>query len=378
MATADVCDFDGYNVQFFDAIFKNDLDSATLLATTGEVDLDATNIQHKTALFLAIEHENIPMVEKLISLGADINKPSYCGSQCYFETPVVTAARMERLDLVDLFIENKCELEGNGLKEGKTALQWAATYGDITMAKLLLSKGADVNWIGPFFHTALHYATLGDHPDMVKWLLEKGAEIGVNGDGRSPLHIAAVRGNLVIVKHLVKHKCELDTVDQFSFTPFSLACLRGHFPIVKHFMDNCSPGTELNLNDGLLRAAECGHLKVMELLLGHNADVNTLNKSGESPLSIASRSQLSAVSLLLENGAKLNVVDRRGYTPLQHAVLREKIDIATTLIRHGSYLHTMSPMVDSPLQMSVLVANARLVKCFLEGGCHLHLEKWFR
>ena len=380
MASPDVCEFEDDNLEdnFFGAIFKNDIDTATMLATVGQVDLNATNVQHKTPLFLAIEHENIPMVQMLINFGADINKPSYCGTQCYFETPVVTSARMERIDLVEMFLEHECELEGSGLKEGKTALQWAASYGDITMAKLLLDKGADINWIGPYFQTVLHYATLGDHPDMVKWILEKGAEIGVNGDGRSPLHIAAVRGNTAIVKHLIKHKCELDTIDKFNFSPFSLACLRGHFSIVKHFMDNSSPGTDLNLNDGLLRSAECGHLEVIEYLLSHNADVNTLNSLGESPLSIASRGQYISVQLLLQNGAKLNVVDKRGYTPLQHAVLREQIDIATTLIRHGAYLHTHCATVDSPLQMSVLVANARLVRCLLEAGCHLSLEKWFR
>ena len=380
MASADVCEFDEGTAEddFFDAIFKNDLDAATVLATVCEVDLNATNIQHKTPLFLAIEHENIPIVQMLINFGADINKPSYCGTQCYFETPVVTAARMERMDIVEMMLEQHCELEGRGLKEGKSALQWAASYGDITLARLLLDKGADINWIGPYFQTALHYATLGDHPDMVKWLLEKGAEIGVNGDGRSPLHIAAVRGNSTIAKHLIKHKCELDTMDKFNFSPFSLACLRGHFSIIKHFMDNSTPGTDLDLNDGLLRSAECGHVEVIEYLLNHNADVNALNPLGESPLSIAARGQYISVQLLLQNGAKLNVVDNRGYTPLQHAVLREQIDIATTLIRHGAYLHTYSATVDSPLQMSVLVANARLVKCLLEAGCHLSIEKWFR
>ena len=362
----------------FGAIFRNDLDTLTVLASQGEVNLDATNSAYKTPLFLAIEHENIPMVHTLIEYGADINKSSYCGTYCYYETPVVTAARTQRVDLIELFLEKGCELEDSGMKEGKTALQWAATYGDIPTAELLYDKGADINWIGPYFHTALHYATIADQPQMVKWLLEKGAEIGVNGDGRTALHIASVRGNFAVVKHLIKHKCELDTVDKFNFTPFSLACLRGHFSIIKHFMDSASPGTDLDLDDGLLRAAECGHLNVIEYLLKNNACVNAANNLGETPLSIAARGQFVSTQVLLQNGAKINVVDKRGYTPLQHAVLREQIDIATTLIRHGAYLHTYSPTVDSPLQMSVLVANARLVKCLLEAGCSLVKEKWFR
>ena len=62
MASPDVCEFEDDNLEdnFFDAIFKNDIDTATMLATVGQVDLNATNVQHKTPLFLAIEHENIP------------------------------------------------------------------------------------------------------------------------------------------------------------------------------------------------------------------------------------------------------------------------------------------------------------------------------
>ena len=50
---------------------------------------------------------------------------------------------------------------------GKTALQWAATYGDVDMAGLLLAHGADINWVGPYFHTALHYAATADQSHMV-------------------------------------------------------------------------------------------------------------------------------------------------------------------------------------------------------------------
>ncbi len=361
----------------FESVRKNDTHSVALLASMPGVDINRTNSTHKTPLYFALERENKAMVKLLFNHDADVNVASYCSAHCAFETPIVTAARMQRKDLVELILNENCELECVGSKEGKSALQWAATYGDIPMAKLLVSNGADVNWIGPYFHTALHYATLSDKPDMVLWLLEHGSDISINGDGRTPLHVGAVRGNLSIVKHLIKHKCEIDVRDNFNFTPFSLACLRGHFTIIKYLMEHADPGTEFNMNDGLHRAAELGHLAVLKFLLSKGAQVNSINSLGESALAIAVRGQFQSVQLLLENGAGINLVDKRGYTPLQHAVLREQIDIATTLIQHGAYLHTNSPTVESPLQICCTISNPTLVKCLLDAGCDLTKESWF-
>ena len=361
----------------FEAVRRNDTHTVSVLANMPGVDINRTNSAHKTPLYFALERENKPMIKLLLNNDADVNVASYCSAHCSFETPIVTAARIQRKDLVEILLNEGCELERVGSKEGKSALQWAATYGDIAMAKMLVSHGADVNWIGPYFHTALHYATLADKPDMVQWLLEHGADISINGDGRTSLHIGAVRGNLAIVKHLVKHKCEIDVRDNFNFTPFSLACLRGHFVIIKFLMDHAPVGTEFNMNDGLHRAAELGHLAVLKFLIDNGADVNSLNSLGESALSIASRGQYQSVQLLLENGARINSLDKRGYTPLQHSVLREQIDIATMLIQHGSYLHTYTNTVESPLQICCDISNPVLVKCLLDAGCQMSKEPWF-
>lgn len=361
----------------FSAIHNDDLDMATYLITIEGVEVNITNSTHKTPLYLALEHLNECMVTLLLDQGADINQSSYCSTACAFETPVVTAARLERLDFVEMFLNRGCEMEGLAIREGKTSLQWAATHGNIPMARQLLSSGADINWIGPYFHTALHYATMAERSDMVQWLLDNGAEISINGDARSPLHIAAVKGSFNIVKILVKHDCEMDTRDSFNFTPFSLACLRGHVDIVEYMGENCKTGTNLNLNDGLQKAAECGHLKVIKYLIHKGADVNSVNSSGESALSIASRGQPQTVDVLLAHGATLITVDNRGYMPLQHAVLREQVDIALKLICHGAPLHTWCDNTESPLKISLAISNPVLASCLLEAGCNLEKEPWF-
>ena len=361
----------------FEVIFRNDLEAATLLVTQSDVDVSRPNGRGKTMLGLAVEHEHVPMVQMLMENGADINQPSFCSNDYSFQTPVVTAARIQHEELLTMFLTQKCELDRGAGKDGKSALQWAASHGNLGMMKVLYAAGADVNWTGPFCNTALHYATIANKPDIIQWLLGKGAEVTVNGEGRSALHIACVKGYSDIMTQLLLARCEVDLYDSFGFSPFSLACLRGHLDMVRDLMQHARPGTKYNMEDALHRAAECGHLEVLEFLIHKGADVNSVNSSGESALSIAARGQPVSVKLLLENKAVINVVDKRGYSPLQHAILREQIDVAMCLIKHGSNLHTTSSLIDSPLQSGYSTSNPLLIKCLIDAGVTLGTEKWF-
>ena len=361
----------------FDALHRNDLDHATFLVTNTDLDVNKTNYRNKTPLSLAVENEHVPMVVMLLESGADVNRASYSGAHCAFETPVVTACRLKHIELLEILLRSHCEIDCGPAKEGKSALQWASFHGDLEMAQLLFNAGADVNWLGPFFHTALHYGTIAEKPHMVDWLLDKGAEVEINREGRTPLHIAAAKGNLAIVKSLIKHECEVDITDSYGFTPFSLGCLRGHLDVVKYIVEYARVGTNFNMEDGLHRASECGHVEVLDYLIWKSADVNSVNSLGESALSIAVRGQPKSVDLLLKNHAIINTVDKRGYAPLQHAIIREQNDIAVTLIRHGAHLHTYCVTIESPLHISYNISNPVLIKCLIDAGCCLNKEKWF-
>jgi ankyrin repeat protein len=286
---------------------------------------------------------------------------------------------------VKLFLDRGCKLGSSHSPintVGKTAFHWACDFGDFEMAELLLRNGADMNAKGPHMNTGLHFATISDQNAMVQWLLNRNAEITPNGDGRTILHIASVRGNFEIVKLVADHT-RTNVKDNFGFCAFSLACLRGHFEIVSYLYDNCINKPDLDLEDSLQRSAESGYTKIMQFLLQKGASVNAPNENGETPLSIAchgrhsQHDQYEAVKLLLEHDAQMTIVDSRGYTPLSMALLREQNDIAALLIQHGAPVDAIKPSYDSPLQIAFSTSNPLLVKYLIQAGCHLCREKWF-
>jgi ankyrin repeat protein len=103
--------------------------------------------------------------------------------------PLVSQARLtddEESVYVDALTTGKVKvvqkyLDGNaGINDqyfGWTALQMAANKGQLAVVKLLVEKGADINFQHPVIkHTALHLAAFSNHTDVANYLISKGAD----------------------------------------------------------------------------------------------------------------------------------------------------------------------------------------------------------
>jgi hypothetical protein len=94
---------------------------------------------------------------------------------------------------------------------GITPLMYAALYGDMPSARLLLEMGADPNVRNDAGATALLWAV--DDPAMTRLLLERRADPNVQSlDGRTPLQVAAGRDDASeIVNALLDHGADKGT-----------------------------------------------------------------------------------------------------------------------------------------------------------------------
>ena len=88
--------------QFFRAVYKNNIEQVRILLQGNDVNVNKLNISHKSGLYLAIQNENYPMVRLLLENGADPDLVSYCNVYCSYETAVVSAARLQNMELVEL------------------------------------------------------------------------------------------------------------------------------------------------------------------------------------------------------------------------------------------------------------------------------------
>ncbi|WP_265036256.1 ankyrin repeat domain-containing protein [Wolbachia endosymbiont (group A) of Anomoia purmunda] len=116
----------------------------------------------------------------------------------------------------------------------------AALSGDERIVKLLREKGADVNIRDKGKFTPLHLEALNGHIGVVSELLKKG-EIGVNAQttkGNTPLHLAAEKANLEVVKALIARNAKVDVKNEEGKVVSDLAHEKNHLEVENYIIQN--------------------------------------------------------------------------------------------------------------------------------------------
>jgi ankyrin repeat protein len=124
--------------------------------------------------------------------------------------------------------------EGDGLEDrsadGYTPLHFAAWFGRLEVARLLLGRGADPNSIAQNDSraTPLHSAVSSRHRDLAALLLALGASANVvQKDGYTPLHLAARNGDEDVVDLLLLRGADPTRPADDGKTPIDLAEEKG-------------------------------------------------------------------------------------------------------------------------------------------------------
>ena len=155
----------------------------------------------------------------------------------------------------------------------------------------------------------------------------------------TPLHEAAIKGRIIVVKLLVNRGSDLNAQDKYGDTPLHNAAYYGHKAVVKLLLGE--EGAEVNKTNKyggrtpLHEAARYGYKDIVKLLLEGGAEVNKPNQYGKTPLHEAARHDYkNIVQILLDNGAMHNVTSRNGRTPLSILKERGHTDIVDMIMSH--------------------------------------------
>ncbi|MEO7223485.1 MAG: ankyrin repeat domain-containing protein, partial [Devosia sp.] len=141
---------------------------------------------------------------------------------------------------------------------GVTALYVACEKGNVELARLLISRGADVNLMVKLQRTPLYGAIKGGYADIVKLLLDSGADPNQIAKLQTPLHIAAQDGCLQCVIALVEAGAEVNALTSSGIPPIHFAKRGGHEEIAAYLLDHgAGPPTSAPISP-LLALADAG------------------------------------------------------------------------------------------------------------------------
>uniref|UniRef100_A0A5F9CG07 Ankyrin repeat domain 23 n=1 Tax=Oryctolagus cuniculus TaxID=9986 RepID=A0A5F9CG07_RABIT len=139
---------------------------------------------------------------------------------------------------------------------------------------------------------------------------------------RTALHWACLKGHGQLVSKLLAAGAAVDARDLLDRTPVFWACRGGHLDILKQLLNQ---GAQINARDKIWStplhvAVRTGHSDCLEHLIECGARIDAQDKEGDTALHEAVRhGRYKAMKLLLLYGAKLGVQNMASLTPVQLA-----------------------------------------------------------
>jgi uncharacterized protein len=385
----------------------NNLDAADLLIRAG-AKVDAPNRDGATPLFLAALNGSSAMIDKLLNAGADVNGPVLP----HGETALMLASRSGNKDAVQLLLDRGAQVHRRESLRGTTALMWAAEQGHSDIIRLLVQRGAEVNSPSEVIRparrrglgfanpnapgeapakgglTALLFAVREGALDSVKALVTAGAQVNqISVDGSSPLLVAVQNGFYDIGRFLIEHDADVNLANSKGWTPLYLAVknrdqettaipgpsTEGVLEFIQFTLEhkadpNLRIKADTEIHQGmtaawlkeagatpLLRAAICGDLTVVKMLLDHGADPLIPTFDHTTPLMVASGvgwadgllreysedETLEVVKLLLLRGSDINLANDHGITALHGAGYKGANKVIQFLVDRGANLASL-------------------------------------
>ena len=389
-----------YSVMYSD---DNSIGLIDLLLAKG-ADVEATNANRQTALYLACHYNRKEIAKHLLNLGAKVSVIDKQGL-----TPFLAACSRD-VSLVELLLDNGADPLMRNLR-GDTALHLACgSYkpkitarihqyfndvdvlngqfqtpllmsvmnGNMASVKLLIERGADLQRYdstranpqtsSQTFLPLMHFPATQGQTKMLKLLIESGASInGKDSSGNTPLHASVNAGAnnaksepisfdgknnqtqsnrfLTNIELLVAAQANLTAKNKDGETAVQLAAQQDYFAAVEMLVDG-SETLDFEVGNGRLIhwAAKNRLVKTMNRLLEKDrTPEEDLDELKRSPLHYAAgNGSMLIVEMLIKQGFDTDAKDIDGATPLMMAAAGNHADVVQTLLVSGVHLDTDS------------------------------------
>jgi ankyrin repeat protein len=241
---------------------------------------------------------------------------------------------------------------------------------------LAIKYPQNVNAIYGRYRFPLFAAVKEGHIEVAELLLEHGANINARETTgktilltvlsagiprprntlQGPRNLVTHERQLEVAQMLVKRNADINSQDDFGKTPL-------------HYL-SCS---WIDDEDGVLNLAL--------LLLKRGAEVNIRDQDNQTPLHLSVRHRYKLVVILLEHGADANTQDNNARTTL-HRLLSERryddegdvINLALLLLKHGAEVNTRDWNDQTPLHLAIGRDWFKLAGILLEHGADTNAE----
>ncbi|RXM29339.1 Ankyrin-1 [Acipenser ruthenus] len=269
-------------------------------------------------------------------------------------------------ELVGVMTEAQLRAQKKG--SGDAALHVCCRRKDTDLAKLLVEYGACVDFQN-LDRSPLHIAAERGNTNVVEVLTEKFKSnvLGRTKDGSTLMHISSQCGHPETALAFLKKGVPLHMPNKSGAVCLHAAAMRGHTAVVKALLlkgAHVDTTTKDSYSALHIAVQHCKPL-VVQTLLGFGAQVQLKGgKARETPLHIAARVKEGekVAEMLLKSGADVNAEQENGETAMHIAARHGSLSMLQALIEEGGDLTCQSKAGENPLHIAVRHCHAPVVE----------------
>ncbi|ETV88424.1 hypothetical protein, variant 1, partial [Aphanomyces astaci] len=360
-----------------------------------------SKLRDTTALCWAAGTGNVDMLRRLLTEGVDVNLADYDR-----RTPLHIAASDGNAEIVKLLIQAGANCHAKD-RWGVTPLDCAkdAVVASLMSTHIRASLFADTS-TAPYRRVGSHNDALdaldanrpknvlgevhqvfaaiatGDTDTLKRAWLDGLALNAVDGAGRTALHVAVEKEQMNAIELLLSAGATVDVADEQGRTPMSIAVEMNASNVLSLFRRHVYtasslPQVPITLDvPHAFAAIQHDDLARLQQLVPRLVHPDVQDYDARSLLHVAaSEGRTSIVQFLVQVGANVNLLDRWGNSPLSEAMHFAHTDVATYLRDHHATEHGLddNSLAKSPHQLDSTLLNTAL-EHILRCVCRQH--KW--
>ncbi|EAY01306.1 ankyrin repeat protein, putative [Trichomonas vaginalis G3] len=258
----------------------------------------------------------------------------------------------------------------------------ATEKGDINTLKMMITPPITVDTILDDIYvldgrctrkpTLLIIAASFSQTQILEYLLSKGANPNIaDKRNRYPLHFAAMKGDIDIVRALIGAKADVNKQDWDDYSPLHYCAQNGFISGAKALLDE---GAQINIQtrlkeSPLIIAIQNGQTEMVDFLIQSHADVSLPALHNQYPLFFVSDGVTA--ELLIKAGANVNSTDENNQTPLHHAAQDGYLDVVEILLKSGAKVNATDNQKQTPLHIAAGNGQVDVCKALLDAGAEV-------
>jgi ankyrin repeat protein len=225
---------------------------------------------------------------------------------------------------------------------------------------------------------ALSAASLGGHEAVVRLLVDKGADVNAQG-GRhgNALYTASTGGHEAVVRLLVDKGADVNAQGGGYDNALRAASAGGHEEVVRLLVDK---GADVNAQGGrhgnaLYAASTGGHEAVVRLLVDEGADVNAQGgRYGNALYAASNGGHEAVVRLLVDKGADVNAQGRGYGSALRAASAGGHEEVVRLLVDKGADVNAQGGGYGNVFRVASAGGHEEVVRLLVDKGADVNVQ----